>query len=374
MSLSPNSTRQRLIKAALELFATQGVTDTTTRQIAEHAEVNEVTLFRQFGNKHSLLFATFEESEWLAHLGSYLVEPQHSDLHQALKIFAQQQLQALSQIPAFLRSVVGEAGQYTPEQRRALGRALAQANQFVSECLETQLPPGSVSLWNSLLLGYTLLHLTSEEHGFWESPEDFIDRAVDLFLTGRTDPAPERVVDIPPTLVHALLEKAKKSGSRDYALVYLLFATGLTASEIAGLQRTDQIVDGDQHLLHITQGAVRQVPVNQHILSKKYGSYNNNPLTQYLKNRKDISSALLLDDQGQPLSAASIRTRWQELNGTEVPSITQARQTWGVDMMLKGMTPEALSLLSGLTVEALEPYSQRVKEKIALEQARKLDR
>jgi len=37
------------------LFAAQGMTETTTREIAELAEVNEVTLFRHFGNKHNLL-------------------------------------------------------------------------------------------------------------------------------------------------------------------------------------------------------------------------------------------------------------------------------------------------------------------------------
>jgi AcrR family transcriptional regulator len=46
-----NATQQRLIQAAIQLFLAQGVTETTTRQIAELAGVNEVTLFRNFGNK-----------------------------------------------------------------------------------------------------------------------------------------------------------------------------------------------------------------------------------------------------------------------------------------------------------------------------------
>jgi AcrR family transcriptional regulator len=54
MSRTNSSTRQRLINAALELFSSQGVTETTTRQIAELAQVNEVTLFRQFGNKQGI--------------------------------------------------------------------------------------------------------------------------------------------------------------------------------------------------------------------------------------------------------------------------------------------------------------------------------
>ena len=62
MSRTRTSSRARLINAALELFTSQGVTETTTRQIAELAQVNEVTLFRQFGNKQGLLLAVIEDS------------------------------------------------------------------------------------------------------------------------------------------------------------------------------------------------------------------------------------------------------------------------------------------------------------------------
>ena len=48
------STKARLIEAALDLFAERGVTETTTKAVAERAQVNEVTLFRNFGNKYRL--------------------------------------------------------------------------------------------------------------------------------------------------------------------------------------------------------------------------------------------------------------------------------------------------------------------------------
>jgi AcrR family transcriptional regulator len=67
--MAASSTRQRLIQSALELFMAQGVSGTTTRQIAEGADVNEVTLFRQFGNKHGLLLAVLAESAALKTLG-----------------------------------------------------------------------------------------------------------------------------------------------------------------------------------------------------------------------------------------------------------------------------------------------------------------
>jgi len=55
------SARERLLAAAAEVFADQGLMAATTRGIAEAADVNEVTLFRHFGNKQNLLTAVIEQ-------------------------------------------------------------------------------------------------------------------------------------------------------------------------------------------------------------------------------------------------------------------------------------------------------------------------
>lgn len=49
------STKERIREAAVELFAKKGYTRTTTAAIAKRAGVNELTLFRIFGNKNALL-------------------------------------------------------------------------------------------------------------------------------------------------------------------------------------------------------------------------------------------------------------------------------------------------------------------------------
>lgn len=47
----PDSTRDRILKAALRLFARKGYDGTTTRDLATAAKVAEGTLFRHFANK-----------------------------------------------------------------------------------------------------------------------------------------------------------------------------------------------------------------------------------------------------------------------------------------------------------------------------------
>jgi AcrR family transcriptional regulator len=49
------ATRESLLDVTARLYAEHGWRGTTTRRIAEAAGVNEVTLFRQFGSKESLL-------------------------------------------------------------------------------------------------------------------------------------------------------------------------------------------------------------------------------------------------------------------------------------------------------------------------------
>ncbi len=47
-------TKENILNAAIELFATRGYTDATTKMIADCAGVNEITIFRHFGNKETL--------------------------------------------------------------------------------------------------------------------------------------------------------------------------------------------------------------------------------------------------------------------------------------------------------------------------------
>jgi AcrR family transcriptional regulator len=412
MSESKKSTRSRLIEAALELFAANGVTETTTKAVAELAQVNEVTLFRHFGSKHGLLLAAIEDSVSFAQLGKTLVEQAISQesVSEALKAYANAFLQALDRVPELVRSLIGDAGQYPVETRLAIGRGLSQANCYVAECLAKMLEDKGgqshlsaeklASLLNGLLLGYFAIALTSEGHPLWEDREDFLESLVELFLQGaigfaaapsaiekeiatatkKTLVKTSLVADLPGNLVHSILQRAKKLGRQEYALAYVLFGAGLSASEVVYLERSHSLSESHQHILQINLGAVRQVPLNQWIMGKRYGSSTNNPLTQWLKNRKDERPALFLNPEGKTFSEEELRALWQvitegflTLQG-KPPAIEQARQTWCVEMSSKGIELEDLSLLSGLEIEQLQPFAQRAREKAVLEQASRLDR
>ncbi|WP_008310012.1 TetR/AcrR family transcriptional regulator [Leptolyngbya sp. PCC 6406] len=401
------STRDRLIQAALDLFVSQGISNTTTRQIANLAGVNEVTLFRNFGNKYGLLLTVIEESPLFAELPETLRRslPPSTDLAQSFSAYVQANLRLLGQVPELVRSLIGEADQYPPENRRAIGQCLTQATRSVAEYFAPAIadadlaPPLSpdqfAALLHCLLLGYAVIECTSEAHQLWPHQDQFIDTVTQLFLRPQpitalrlpipiapaTDTPATTVMDLPPSLVQTILQSARKASPQDYALAYGILGAGLFPTEVVYLQRIHHSSEPQQQLLRLSspQGR-RQVAINQWIGGKRYGTPKNNPLTKWLKTRKDDLPALFLDETDTPLTLTTVQHHWQRWTEGlrtpegQPPKLIQAHQTWCIDMLMRGISLENLTLLTGQSLEQLQPYADRAREKIALEQAIRLDR
>jgi AcrR family transcriptional regulator len=410
--MAPSPTRKKLIQAALDLFVSQGITNTTTRQIANLAGVNEVTLFRNFGNKYGLLLAVLEESPTFNNLAATLARslPPSQDLSQNFQAYLQANLKLLGQVPELVRSLIGEADQYPPENRQAIGQRLTEATRAVADYFAPAIahhspplpfsPEQFTALLHCVLLGYAVVECTSEDHQLWPHQEGFIATVTDLFLIPREvsssalatvpkAPAatitptliPTTVQDLSPSLVQGILQAARKADPQDHALAYVLLGAGLLPTELIHLQRVHHSSDPQQQLLRvISPQSRRQVPVNQWIGGKRQGSPKNNPLTKWLKSRKDDCPALFLDESGAPLSLGSLQRRWQGWTADLLtpeghpPTLVQAHQTWCIDMLMRGMSLENLAILTGQTVADLQPYRDRAREKAALEQATQLDR
>ena len=400
------STKARLIEAALDLFAERGVTETTTKAVAERAQVNEVTLFRNFGNKYRLLLAVIQDSAVFAKLVHALVEQANDKENVAgfLREYAQESLRTLNKAPDLVRSIVGEAGNYPVENRIALGKGLSEANRYVAEYLEKAIakenlssdltPEQIVNLFNFLLVGYFVVESSTEGYTYWSDKDDFLESLVSLFLQGsfldQTPNAvtetsivkvePEEIADLPASLVRSLFRKAKKTGKQEYALVYVLFGAGLSLCEVLSLERSHSVVEPQQHILQVNYGRERQVPLNKWVMGFRYSSSTTNPLIQWLKSRKDEQPAIFINDASDALTAVELQEIWQNLTADlltpqgEFPVIDQARQTWCVEMLMRGIELEDLSILSGIDVKHLQQYAQRARNKAALESAVRLDK
>jgi AcrR family transcriptional regulator len=401
-----SNSRDKLLQAAASLFTAQGITDTTTKQISELATVNEVTLFRQFGNKHGLLLALMDkvpeegqaERSIFDRLCQTLAQASSSNRSEFLHNYIQTCLNELMKVPALLLSVIGEAGQYPLANRQAIAQGLHQLDRQLASYLDRWPNSGLMSdrlahILHRLVFGYALLELvsTSQEEEGMQDRSSFIQDVIDLLApaTAESTPTITVVADIPSTLVHDILQQAQKQSIQTFAWVYLLFAAGLQPNEIVRLRRVQYINDREQQFMQITGSSPRQVPINQWILGKRYGSYQKNPLTQWLRSRKDDYPELFVDVvTGRSLTVGELEEQWQLLmtklessipmpggfaNG-QGPTIEQSQHTWCVEMLVRGLVVSDLALLLGWEENQLEPYARRAREKIAMEQAMKLDR
>ncbi len=398
------SSRKRIVRSALSLFSVQGITATTTKEIAECADVNEVTLFRQFGNKQGLLLAVIQEAPILALMQAALTDIVGAS--DPLTAYSSAALDLLDRVLELVRSLIGEAGQSPLENQQALAKALRQANrQTVSYLRSEQVSCANLSieeiakLLNTLVLGYALIESSGGGQALWSDQSSFLAATDSLFLEGdRTlirkavetnnlsealseSETPENVMDLPAETVRSLFLKAKKQHPQTYALVYVLFGAGLRLEECTDLMRSQVLASKAQHILTLSGSLSRQVPVNRWIMGRRYGTYLKNPLTQWLKSRQDKCPNVFVSEAGEALDLQDLTDTWQTIAADIAPTVDvaidiqpfQARQTWCIELLSKGMSLENLSLLSGVSLEALAPYARRTKEKAALEQALAID-
>lgn len=137
--ITQEDTRQRLITAATQLFGQVGYSRATTRAIAAAARVNEVTLFRHFGSKKSLLMACIEAhnaSGFSAKFESGLTGNYPEDILR----MAQLQIQDTTANIEILRLLICDA-RTVPELREALltgGRSnLARISSYFQRQIDT---------------------------------------------------------------------------------------------------------------------------------------------------------------------------------------------------------------------------------------------
>jgi AcrR family transcriptional regulator len=195
-------TRQRLIDAAIRVCSERGLHAATTREIAEVAGVNEVTLFRHFGSKEKLIAALFERV--LATLSESLndTETDEQDLERNLFRYAQSHNELLMTNEAFIRTIIGEAKRH-PEQARMImceaGRAkrellieyLRAAQKAGSVRKDIELGPAVDAFTGMLLAG--MLRRTSFKDYVDYSADEYLRTIVDLFIRGiAASPSPDK--------------------------------------------------------------------------------------------------------------------------------------------------------------------------------------
>ncbi|MDX2229220.1 MAG: helix-turn-helix domain-containing protein [Leptolyngbyaceae cyanobacterium bins.349] len=115
ISPSESETRARILKSALRLFARQGYDGTTTRDLAEAANVAEGTLFRHFSNKKAILIEVATQG-WVEILTDLLTELSGMGSYKAVAQVMRRRMLHLHENADMLRVCFMEA-QFHPDLR-----------------------------------------------------------------------------------------------------------------------------------------------------------------------------------------------------------------------------------------------------------------
>src|SRR6266853_1178655 len=137
-------TRQRLVRAALELFTTRGYHDTTTPLLAKKAGIAEGTIYRHFDSKEHLL----------------------NELYRGAARWATKLVQDAAQAPGSPRERLHAAA-------RALESLVAQGKA------QSAVRTGSVELWAGVWLAVVRHVLEKICAGEWKPDQPVVDTAID---------------------------------------------------------------------------------------------------------------------------------------------------------------------------------------------------
>jgi len=188
-------TGDAILKAAADLIGERGYKGTTTRAIAERAGVNEVTIFRRFGNKQGVLRALAEM--WAGNMAGFAVSavPDPEDTAGTLRTLAALEVRQARDFGAAALRLAFDV-RSLPEVAEVLGGGTGQNLEGLADYLATRQTAGDLradldphvmadgffSLTSSFVMSRQVLG-----NGFadYDMPlDDVVAQLVDIYLTG----------------------------------------------------------------------------------------------------------------------------------------------------------------------------------------------
>jgi AcrR family transcriptional regulator len=184
--------KERLLAAAAEVFAREGLQGATTRVIAREAGVSEVTLFRLFENKEKLLAEVLvqvctSQSETLADKSEWT-----QDLRADLLVYGRSYYDSLVKNEAMIRTFIGEASRQPELARQLIKNSVKPARARLIAYLQDAQERGQVRAGLDVAMAgdmFTAMLFTGmlrrSSHGVREySAAAYLDACVDVFVTG----------------------------------------------------------------------------------------------------------------------------------------------------------------------------------------------
>lgn len=187
---SVEQTHRRILAATREIFAQKGSRGTTTREVAERADVNEATLFRHFGTKQQLLQAMLDcYCDAQAEERMSFLDRLQGSLEEQLREVACSSIQRMTERQDLIRVAMAEEA-LNPESSMLTWRSPTVAQRKLTEYMlrkieagELRGDPGDLArVFMSLTFAYVFATKIWSKQTI--AQERAIESLVDIFLNG----------------------------------------------------------------------------------------------------------------------------------------------------------------------------------------------
>ncbi|BBM18641.1 hypothetical protein G15_2307 [Enterococcus avium] len=186
------NTRTNIMAATKKLIVEKGYSDMTTKDIAKEANVNEATLFRQFGSKKELLLATLREADWIPSVSSGISDQFQWDLAKDLRVIMADYFEQVT--PEIVRFSLGLRAQdiyqetmpYVDKIPTAFVQLLEDYLRAMEEREKLQIndAKASAEVIFSSMIGFAFLHAYTNKRQYQIEAEHLISQAVSQFVEG----------------------------------------------------------------------------------------------------------------------------------------------------------------------------------------------
>lgn len=194
MKYDPSKTRQKILKASVELFSKKGYLGTTTREISRKAGITEVTLFRHFPTKERLFSEAIRWFSFLPELKSLIPEVKQLPFKDALTLIGTRFLQTLMMKKDLIRIMYSEIHKYPNEVHRIRDQLVSEIAKTLASYLRDVEEMGIIKnneseFYAAVFMGMIFSYFNSKEIlmlGFYggHKEEDVVRKLVDIFVDG----------------------------------------------------------------------------------------------------------------------------------------------------------------------------------------------
>lgn len=193
LASSENGTRDRILKAALKLFARKGYDATTTKDLATAAGVAEGTLFRHFNNKKAILIEVATQG-WVEILTDLLTELSEMGSYKAVAQVMRRRMLRMAESSDLMRVCFMEA-QFHPELRdRIQSDVITKMTNVAEAFFETAMDKGIYRRMNPKIVARVFLGMFAvagfsdqtimEPDASPEAMKEMAEGLADIFLNG----------------------------------------------------------------------------------------------------------------------------------------------------------------------------------------------